>query len=195
MLVEVMLTRRTTLESLARALARPLARLDPPAPASAAVVLGAPTYPDGSLSRAAEERVLAGVHLYRLGLVPVVCFTGGPMGSGATEAEAVAMARRARAEGLPEAALRVEPAARRTRENALRTAELLLPEGRRRVWLVTQPFHTRRACHWFRRAGFEPLGWHIEDSLQYLDAGWTLRQVLREVAAWGRTLVEGALRG
>lgn len=42
-----------------------------------------------------------------------------------------------------------------TREEALRSAELLLPTGMRRIAVVAAPMHTRRACSAFEAVGFE----------------------------------------
>ncbi|HKE18909.1 MAG TPA: YdcF family protein [Kofleriaceae bacterium] len=181
----------------ARALALPL---DPrrvassPGPADAIVVLGAPLRGDGTLSRLAEERVRVAVELYRRGLAPVVCVAGGhcPPGFEHTLAEAEGAARWLRAAGVPDSALRVDRESASTRENAARAAALLLPEGRRRVWLVTQPFHLRRALYYFRRAGFEPLGFLIEDGLQDRDPRAGVRWMVREYGAWALALARGA---
>jgi uncharacterized SAM-binding protein YcdF (DUF218 family) len=158
------------------------------------VILGAPLRADGTLSPQAEERVRAGVALWQSGLAPVLCLVGGhgPAALAGSDAEADGMARWVRALGVPESALRVDRRSTSTYENALRAAELLLPEGRRRVWLVTQPFHTRRARWYFRRAGFEPLGWRIEGSLEERDPSRALRWIAREYAAWGLALWRGA---
>jgi uncharacterized SAM-binding protein YcdF (DUF218 family) len=43
---------------------------------------------------------------------------------------------------------------RTTREEALRTAELLSPAAHRTIAVVTSPLHTRRACGAFERVGF-----------------------------------------
>lgn len=43
---------------------------------------------------------------------------------------------------------------RTTREEALRTAELLAPAANRTIAVVTSPLHTRRACGAFERVGF-----------------------------------------
>ena len=175
--------------ALARILAAPL---DPrqvaaaPGPADAIVVLGAPLRADGSLPPIAEERVRVAVELYRRGRADVLCLTGGhcPPGHEHTAAEAEGMARAVRSLGVPEEALRIDRKSRSTRENAQRAAELLLPEGRRRVWLVTQPFHLKRAIHCFRREGFEPLGHFIEGSVQDRYPGRSLRWIVREYGSW-----------
>ena len=181
------------LRGLARLAAAPLTSLSPPGPADAAVVLGAPLRADGTLSPQAEERVRAGVSLWQRGLAPVVCVVGGhgPAALAGTAAEAEGMARRVRALGVPESAIRVDRRSTTTETNALRAAELLLPEGRRRVWLVTQPFHTRRARWYFRRAGFEPLGWPIEGGIQEREPRRALRWIAREYGAWVLALGRG----
>lgn len=153
----------------------------------AIVALGAPLRHDGSLSPIAEERVRAAVALWAAGGAPLLCMTGGAApGVRAPRSEAEAMAELARELGVPGEALVVEPRATNTRENALLSARLLLPRGFRRVWVVTQPFHLRRAVYWFRRAGFEARGCRLEGSLQYRCPRLGLRWVAREYGAWAR---------
>jgi uncharacterized SAM-binding protein YcdF (DUF218 family) len=184
------------LRVIARALGAPLASVSPPGPADAIVILGAPIRADGELSPLAEERVRAGVALFQRGLGPVICVVGGhcPRGHEHTPAEAEGMARWVRAMGVPESAIRVDRTSTSTATNAARAAELLLPEGRRRVWLVTQPFHLRRARWQFRRHGFEPLGWHVEDSIQYRAPRAALPWIVREYGAWGLAIVRAVGR-
>jgi uncharacterized SAM-binding protein YcdF (DUF218 family) len=54
------------------------------------------------------------------------------------------------------------------------------------VWLVSQPFHLRRAAFLFRKCGLEPLAWHLDDSLQYRWPRLGLRWIAREYAACAR---------
>jgi uncharacterized SAM-binding protein YcdF (DUF218 family) len=178
-----------------RALGWPLASISAAGPADAVVILGAPIRADGALSPMAEERVRAGVALHRAGLAPVICVVGGhcPRGFEHTPAEIEGMARLVRALGVPEAAIRVDRLSTSTATNAARAAAILLPEGRRRVWLVTQPFHLRRARFHFRRAGFDPLGWHITASVQYTRPEHALRWITREYAAWALALARAAV--
>lgn len=177
---------RGGVETLASLLSWPLVRSSPEQPADAIVVLGARLRADGALTAALEERVRVGAALYRRGVAPLVVVTGGgPTGS----EEAPAMAARARSRGVPPGRLRIEPRARNTAENARFVAALLAPGAR--VWLVTQPFHLRRAMYWFRKAGLIPLAWHIENSLQYRNPALALRWIGREYAAWLELVLRG----
>ncbi|HUS68394.1 MAG TPA: YdcF family protein [Kofleriaceae bacterium] len=169
-----------------RALGAPLSVRDPEQPADAIVVVGAPLAPGGGLSSVGEERVRAGVDLWRRGLAPLLCFSGGGAGRLGATREADVMAARARELGVPEPALRVERDSLSTADNARRTAALLAGDGCRRVWLVTQPFHTRRARLWFRRVGFEALAWYDDDSVQFRRPRSGLAWVAREYGAWVR---------
>lgn len=94
------------------------------------------------------------------------------------------MAAHARALGVPADALEIEDASTTTFENSRRCAELLLPRGIRKVWIVTQPFHLARAKRHFRGAGFLPLGYRIENSLQVRNPRWGLARVVREYFSW-----------
>ncbi len=150
--------------------------------ADAIVVLGAAMRADGRLSSALDERVRAGCSLWHQGAAPVICVTGG--GSGQHN-EAQAMARRAMALGVPEDALRIEPHARSTAENAQLSAALLGREQRTAsIWLVSQPFHLRRARMWFRAAGFAQVHcFSPYPSLQDRHPRKALRWLAREYAA------------
>ncbi|MBA3392583.1 MAG: YdcF family protein, partial [Deltaproteobacteria bacterium] len=128
---------------------------------------------------------------WRAGGAPVVVVTGG-ITHGATVAEAVVMAEALRERGVSE--VLVEPRARTTADNARFVAGLLRPRGARAVWLVTQPFHGRRAARLFRAAGLEPHVWHIDDSLEYRDRPRAVRWLIREYAAWAALLTSGQRR-
>ncbi len=168
------------IDLLARVLEWPLVLDHPIEPLDAIVVLGARLAPDGSLTEVLAERVAAAAALHRAGAGRVVVATGGI--TGAPRAEAHALADGLRAAGVPAAAILVEDQALTTADNARLTAAML-PQARR-VWLVTQPFHGRRAARLFQRAGLEPRVFHIADSLQYRDRRRALRWIVREYAAW-----------
>lgn len=166
-------------------LARPLeARGGPVVALDAIVVLGAPLAADGGLSRALAERVAGAVALWRAGGGRLVIATGGAV-RGAAEAPAIAAALVAAGVGP----VIVEAASRTTAENAALTARVMAAHGARSAWLVTQPFHSRRAVRLFRRAGIDARAWHLADSVQYREPVRALRWVVREYAAWAAMLL------
>lgn len=177
-------------DTLARALEAPLTIKHPLEPLDAIVVLGAPLRRSGALSQILNERIVAAAALYHAGAARHVIASGGTT-LGAPRAEADAIAEALRDVGVPDVI--VESRSRTTAENARFTAELLaerLPAGAvRSIWIVTQPFHGRRAARLFREAGFYPRVWHIEDSLQYRDRKRALRWLVREYAAWSKLFV------
>jgi uncharacterized SAM-binding protein YcdF (DUF218 family) len=152
-------------------------------PVDAIVVLGAPLRGDGGVGAVLEERVRAGVDLWRQGTASLVIMAGGRT-RGAARAESEAMGEAALGLGLPPGALLLESASQSTYENALRVAEILGERGLRRVLVVTTPFHLRRSVRWFRRAGLDAAGWLIVDSVQFSDPRRGLRWVLREYGSW-----------
>jgi uncharacterized SAM-binding protein YcdF (DUF218 family) len=166
-------------------LERPLViRGEPLRALDAIVVLGAPLRGD-KLTPPLVERVEAAAQLFHAGGAKRVVATGGTTrGAGRSEAAAIAEALHAR--GVPD--VLVEDQSQTTAENAARTAALI---GACSIWLVTQPFHGRRAARLFRRAGFDAHVWHIADSLQYRDRRRALRWVAREYLAWASLLVRG----
>ena len=172
----------------ARILEAPLVVREPWQRLDAIVVLGATLAPGDVLSRVLAERIAAAVALSRAGGAPRIVVTGG-VTNGAGRAEADVMADALREAGIAE--VLVERASRTTADNARLTAAMLVPLGVRSVWLVTQPFHGRRAARLFRGAGLDAHVWHIDDSLEYRDRGRAVRWLLREYAAWAKHLLVG----
>jgi uncharacterized SAM-binding protein YcdF (DUF218 family) len=174
--------------SLARVLGRPFSIANRelqlavvPETRDAIVVLGATLGPDNSLTPILAERVAAAVALFAAGGAPRIVTTGGVTGR-ATRAEAAVLADALVAAGTPRDTIVIEDRAQTTKDNAFYTARLVRPGAR--VWLVTQPFHAKRAEHLFRAAGFDPRAWHIAGSLEYRDHRRATRWYLREYAAW-----------
>lgn len=174
------------LDIIATLLERPLHVADAFEPLDAIVVLGAPLARDGTLTMALRERVEAAAQLYRAGGASRVVATGG-ITHGAPHAEADAIAEALHEHGIPD--VLVERESLTTADNARLTAALLAPLHATRVWLVTQPFHGKRAARLFARAGLSPRVWHIADSVQYRDRAHALRWLAREYAAWGKQLL------
>lgn len=180
----------------------------------AIIVLGAPLGRHGGLSEIGRERVEAAAELWRRGGAPRVVVSGG-VTRGAGRSEAAGMADGLVALGVPRQAILVEEQSRTTAENARCCAELLRaapdvglvaggasvggPDGATgegagppgEIWLVTQPFHGRRARRYFRRAGFAPRVWPIADSIEARDPRRAVRWSLREYLAWVKALTWG----
>jgi uncharacterized SAM-binding protein YcdF (DUF218 family) len=151
--------------------ARPLDRRD------AIVVLGAPLV-DDAITPVLVERARVAAELFARGAAPRVIATGGVTRGTRSEADAIADA----IEQLGVPNVERETRAMTTADNA-RFVAAMLPRGAR-VWLVTQPFHARRAEYLFRRAGLDARAWHIADSIQYREPRRALRWIAREYAAW-----------
>lgn len=117
-------------------------RSDEAAPVDAIVVLGAAQY-DGRPSPQLAARLDHVVTLWGEGLADTVVVTGGNQpGDRFTEASASRDYLVAR--GVPDAAILAEDVSHNTYDSLAAVADLLPAEGRR-VLLVSDPFHTKRA--------------------------------------------------
>ena len=172
---------------VARVLGAPLASRDAElAPRDAIVVLGARLGPGDALTQVLAERVRVAVELFAAGAAPRVIATGGVTGR-ARRAEAEVLGDALVAAGVPRGAIAIEAVARTTADNARLSAALLSPGAR--VWIVTQPFHARRAEYLFRAVGLDARAWVISDGLQHREPRRALRWIAREYAAWIKLLV------
>jgi uncharacterized SAM-binding protein YcdF (DUF218 family) len=133
-----------------------------PAPADAIVVLGSSMSRDGMLSASSLRRALHGMALYRSGLAPLLVFLGPRNVSGHSQAEE--RATLALEWGIPPEAILTGGQTWTTRDEAQGVKALLAPKGARRILLVTNGFHMRRARWLFERAGFEVLPAPLADA-------------------------------
>lgn len=104
------------------------------------------------MGEAGWERATAGIALWRR-IGGRLLFTGAPTPDG-RDSSAGAMARLARALGVPGEAILVEPEARNTYENLL-YSKRMLGEAKGRVWLVTSALHMPRSVMAARGVGLE----------------------------------------
>jgi len=156
-----------------------------PSPRDAIVVLGAALRPSGRMSPLLAERAEAAAALYHAGGAPLVIATGG-VTRGAPRAEADAIAERLRERGVPAAAIVVERVALREGEH-IENQDLHTRPGVS-LWLVTQPFHARRAELLFARAGLAAVAWPFA-SRQASDRRRATRWLVREAGAWVRLML------
>jgi len=128
----------------------------------AVVVLGggvlplAPEYGTPQPHGASLARLRYGVRLARQAGLPLA-FSGGRGWSGNGQASEAEAARGAARQDFGFDLRWAEDQSRDTRENALRTAQLLQRDGIRRVALVSDAWHLPRGVREFERAGFEVL--------------------------------------
>lgn len=165
--------------------------------AQAIVVLGggvfpqAPEYGEAQLGHHSAARLRYGMHLARVSGLPLAFAGGVGWGaSGLTGQLAEAEVARRVAE---EAGLRIrwlDQRSRDTAENAQRMADLLLPQGVRRIALVTDAWHLPRSIRAFEKVGLQvlpaPTGFIGPESsplLEWMPSARGLsdsRQILRE---------------
>ncbi|HEX5101798.1 MAG TPA: YdcF family protein [Polyangiaceae bacterium] len=126
------------------------------------------------------RRVERAASAHREGMAPLVVVSGGRSWNGVVEADVLGGALIER--GVPAESLVYERRSRTTHENAVRTAELLLARGAKRVGVVTCDWHLPRALYCFRRAGFEAIG--IEARSPPLPLPRRVFRTLRETTAW-----------
>jgi uncharacterized SAM-binding protein YcdF (DUF218 family) len=124
------------------------------------IVLGADRV-DDMLGYSSYWRSVYAVWAFREGGFRRVVISGGPGGAAAAEAMRDFLA----ASGVPAGAITVETESVSTRENALRTAELLRAEPAAKV-LLTSDFHMYRAYRCFRRAGVDVVAVPVPDALK-----------------------------
>ena len=120
-------------------------------PADAAIVLGAAVW-DGQPSPVFEERIKHAIDLYQNGRVRALIFTGG-VGQDEEDAESIVASRYAIAHGVPPSAVFCETASHFTHENLLGAKAFIEQQGFKRVLVVSDPLHMRRALSMARDFG------------------------------------------
>jgi uncharacterized SAM-binding protein YcdF (DUF218 family) len=157
-------------------------------PADAIVVFGARTYANGRPSTALADRVRTGCVLYREGLAPLLVLSGGPGEGDVHETEA--MRRLAIEEGVPGAAIRLDPVGLDTRATAANTAAVVGLSGRPRILAVSHRFHLPRVKMAYARIG---LNVYTVPAVETWPASRRPSQLIREVAAFWFYWVRDAL--
>jgi len=117
-------------------------------PADVIVVFGARAYADGTLSSSLADRMRTGCELYRAGLAPRILFSGGP-GDGAIH-ETEAMRRFAIAQGIPAAAITLDPQGINTESTVRNTAR-----SGPRILAVSHSYHLPRIKMTYQRYGVD----------------------------------------
>lgn len=145
-----------TLTPVTNVLASRWVRADrfPNTPVGAAVVLSGSVNPNTTMGANALDNMLFGLQLVRAGRANALVtttveqkFPGESVSSATDQARVMALL------GSQVRWLRTAPTGS-TRDEAVRSAELLMPLGIRRIAVVAAPMHTRRACSTFEAVGF-----------------------------------------
>jgi uncharacterized SAM-binding protein YcdF (DUF218 family) len=168
----------------------------PVAPGEAIVVLGGGgVEPDGTLTTTSLRRTLRGLDLYRLGMAPLLVFSG-PRAQ-ASRAEADVRAEFARRCGVAPGSILTESRARTTHEEAERIGTLLRPRGIRTILLVVDAQGVRRARRAFEKVGFQVLPAPAEGVAGFSgspeERAELARQVAIELLAWSYYRIAGYL--
>ena len=120
----------------------------------AIIVLGCPADRDGNPKPEQLARVTEAVHEYERGVAPRLILTGVAVRNRFVEARV--MARTAKAQGIPESAILVEPEAMDTIENACYSERIMKAHGWRSAEVVSNAYHLPRAGMIFDKM---PLEW------------------------------------
>ncbi len=118
------------------------------------IVLGAGTrqHDPNNLPPQAEQRIYAGVDLYKVGVANHLIMAGGK--SPVTKlVEADLMASQAALDGALPTDIVLERASRDTWQNAENSRSIMRVMGWKTATVVTSPYHTWRACRMFRKQG------------------------------------------
>ncbi len=135
-------------------LVQPLIVAESVEPSDAIVVLGAGLLDGCAPNINAVRRVLLAYRIWKAGIAPRLLFTGG-VPAGQPCAVGAVMADMAAEIGVDRNQIFVESGSHSTRENAIFSTPLLRSMGVRRILLVTDRLHVRRAKAAFAKGGFE----------------------------------------
>jgi SanA protein len=147
-----------------------------------ALVFGAGYWPDGTPSDVMKDRVEAAVELYSAGRVERLLFSGDNRFVDYNEPGK--MAEYALSLGLPEEAISLDYAGRRTYDSCYRARDIF---GLREVVLVTQRYHLPRALYTCEQLGLKAVG-YVADRRPYvyIRSYWA-REVPALWLAWWET--------
>jgi len=121
--------------------------------ADAAIVLGAAVWGE-QVSPVFRERINHAIDLYRQGKVRKIIFTGG-QGNKDEETEAVAAREYAIRSGIPNQDIFIEQSSHTTYENVLYAKQVADAHGLKKVLIVSDPLHMKRAVAMARNIGLD----------------------------------------
>ena len=122
-------------------------------PADAAIVLGAAAWGDNP-SPVFRERINHGINLYKRKDIQQLIFTGGK-GDSSEPAEAIVAKRYAIAQGVDAEDILTETKSRTTRQNLYYASQVAATHQLRRILIVSDPLHMKRAVLMARDLGID----------------------------------------
>lgn len=146
-----------------------------------AIVFGAGLTRSGGPTPVLYDRVATAVDLYQRGLIDKLLLTGDNRFVNYNEPEA--MRQTALKLGVPDSALVLDYAGRRTYDSCYRARSIF---GVERAILVTQAFHLDRAMYLCASFGIDSIG-VMADRREYAassETWWSIREAAATVAAW-----------
>jgi uncharacterized SAM-binding protein YcdF (DUF218 family) len=153
----------------------------------AIVVLAAGLARGGTLQDESRRRLIGGIVLYKEGLAPILVLSGRGRRDEPQLTEAESRSMFAQTMGIPAEAILKEETANTTKEEAVRISRLLMHRGLRRILLVTESLHERRAKLVFERAGLVVLSVPSDDypiaAVSPLGRLWLAARLFQESAA------------
>jgi uncharacterized SAM-binding protein YcdF (DUF218 family) len=163
--------------------------VDETQPADAAIVLGYSVF-GGKPSPAFRERINHAIQLYRLKIVGKIIFTGGK-GEGIEQAESLVAREYALRQNVPANDILCEFVSTTTVENLVQAKAIVSREQIRRVLIVSDPLHMKRAMTISRDVG---LAAYSSPTRTTRITGWRsqMRFLFRETYFYGKYLIQRA---
>src|SRR5262245_28374605 len=141
----------------------------------------------GSLDDDSLRRALTGIALHIQGLAPILVLSGKGRPDEPEITEAGQRSKLAQAMGIAEETILKEETANTTRDEAVRISRLLMHRGLRKILLVTESLHLRRAKLVFENAGLEVFPARADDysvsAVSAKDRLWLASRIIEESAA------------
>ena len=156
----------------------PAERLD------AVIVLSSTVSADSLLDPAATERLLTGLALFRDNGARLLVTTRNGVSRSDRRLESDADRRRLIDLAADTGRWHAVGPVSTTRDEAVRTAALLLPLEQKRVAVVTSPLHTKRACRAFEKVGFQVTCVPADERLYAVHAFNSANTRLHAAADW-----------
>ena len=148
-------------------------------PPRIAIVLGAKVWENGEPSDALNDRIVTAVELYRAGRVKKILMSGDNPSENYDEP--TAMKATAVKLGVPENAIVLDFAGRRTYDTCYRAKEIFAVQ---KAIVVTQEFHQARTLYLCNNLGVDSVGITANRRKYQGESYWAFREFFSRASAW-----------